>query len=77
MESEDKVRKEYNHWEYEREDIEAMRERLADSEWEGMKDRDLREVLWDGCIGWKNFTENQVLALYEIHFEEPYERNSV
>jgi hypothetical protein len=64
------MNKEYNHWEYSKEEIEAMRERLAESEWEGLRDKDLKQVLWDGCRGWKHFTGNEILELHEIHFGE-------
>ena len=40
---------------FSKEDIDGMRETLHESEWEGLKDRDLREILWEGCIGWKTF----------------------
>jgi len=51
-----------------------MREQLADSEWEGLKDRDLREVLWDGCVGWKNMPDEEIVKqfveLYEFELED-------
>ncbi len=53
---------------YTKEDIEAMRERLAESEWEGLKDRDLQEILWEGCTGWKNFSDDDIIEMYEMHF---------
>ena len=51
-----------------KEEIDAMRERLAESEWEGLTDRDLREVLWDGCVGWKNMSDEEIIESYETHF---------
>jgi hypothetical protein len=53
---------------YTKEEIDAMRERLAESEWEGLADRDLREVLWDGCVGWKNMSDEEIIESYETHF---------
>ena len=43
--------------EYTTDEINAMRERLAESEWEGLKDRDLKLVLWHGCTGWNNICQ--------------------
>ena len=61
--------------EYTKEEINDMREQLADSEWEGLKDRDLREVLWDGCVGWKNMPDDdivkQFVELYEWEVDYP------
>ena len=58
--------------EYTKEEINDMREQLADSEWEGLKDRDLREVLWDGCIGWKKMPDEKIVE----QFVELYEFES-
>ena len=59
---------------YTKEQINDMREQLADSEWEGLKDRDLREVLWDGCVGWKNMPDEEIVKqfveLYEFELED-------
>ena len=32
--------------EYTTDEVNAMRERLHESEWEGLTDRDLKEILW-------------------------------
>ena len=50
---------------YSRQDLEAMRETLAESEWEGLKDRDLKEILREGCIGWQNRSDRDVIDTYE------------
>ena len=50
---------------YTKEEIDSMRERLAESEWEGLKDRDLREVLWEGCVGWKHMTRADIIVQHE------------
>jgi|TARA_B100001079_G_scaffold69778_1_gene59546 hypothetical protein len=55
-----------------KDDIDAMRETLHESEWEGLKDRDLREMLWEGCIGWKNIPDAEVVEHYQnIYGETP------
>ena len=50
---------------YPKEEVEAMRETLAESEWEGLKDRDLKAILRDGCIGWDNMSDRDVIDIYE------------
>ena len=50
---------------YTREEIDEMKELLSESEWEGLKDRELREILWDGCIGWANVEDAYVIEMYE------------
>ena len=54
--------------EYTRDEIDAMRERLHESEWEGLKDRDLKQVLWHGCIGWENIEDSEIIAHHTGHF---------
>jgi len=58
-----KVKKDYT-----MEEINSMKEQLAESEWEGLRDRDLKQVLWEGCVGWANMEDEQVIELYEVHF---------
>ena len=53
---------------YTQEEIDSMREHLADSEWEGLKDRDLRECLWEGVTGWKNIPNDEIIDLYDAQF---------
>ena len=56
---------------YTKEDIDAMRDNLAESEWEGLKDRDLRLILREGCVGWNNMSDADIIALYEpIYYPE-------
>ena len=55
---------------FSKEDIEGMRETLHESEWEGLKDRDLREILWEGCIGWKNIPDAEVVEHYQNIYGE-------
>ena len=56
--------------EYTKEQIGDMREMLANSEWEGLKDRDLREVLWDGCVGWRNMPDETIAENWENIYGE-------
>ena len=55
---------------YTKEQINTMRERLHESEWEGLKDRDLRQILWDGCLGWAMMNEEDVVAMFEETYGE-------
>ena len=54
--------------EYTQEEIDSMREQLAESEWEGLKDRELKEALWQGVVGWVNIPNDEIVDLYEAHF---------
>ena len=61
---------------YPKEDIDAMRETLHESEWEALKDRDLIvenkviRILWEGCIGWKNIPDKDGIEMYENIYGE-------
>ena len=55
---------------FSKEDIDAMRETLHESEWEGMKDRHLRQMTWEGCIGWKNIPDAEVVEEYQNIYGE-------
>jgi len=55
---------------YSKSDVDAMRETLHESEWEGMKDRHLKKMLWDGCDGWENVTDGDVIDMYENIYGE-------
>ena len=50
---------------YTREEIDDMKQLLAESEWEHLKDRDLRGILWHGCVGWHNMEDVEVIEMYE------------
>ena len=54
--------------EYTTEEVNSLREQLAESEWEGLRDRDLKQILWDGCIGWTQMEDDTVIS----HYEETY-----
>ena len=47
-----------------------MRETLHMSEWEGLTDRDLLAILWEGCVGWENIPEDEVVEHYENIYGE-------
>ena len=55
---------------FSKEDIDGMRETLAESEWEGFRDRELRMLLWDGCVGWKNIPDEEVTEMYQNIYGE-------
>ena len=46
-----------------------MRERLAESEWEALKDKGLKQILLEGCVGWTNIPDEDVVS----HYMELYE----
>ena len=50
---------------YTKEEVDAMRERLCESEYEGLRDRDIRQILMDGCMGWSMMTTDEVVEQYE------------
>jgi hypothetical protein len=54
--------------EYTDKEIQAMRERLFESEWEGFSDKDLKQVLWEGCVGMDNIDDHEIIE----HYEEIY-----
>tara|TARA_Y100000310_G_scaffold38043_1_gene35648 strand:- start:575 stop:769 length:195 start_codon:yes stop_codon:yes gene_type:complete len=56
--------------EYIKEDINAMREALAESEYEGLRDRDIRQILWDGCLGWAMIDDDDIVEQYEDVYGE-------
>jgi hypothetical protein len=53
-----------------KDDIDAMRETLAEAEWEGLKDRDLKAILREGCVGWENIPDKEVIEMYENIYGE-------
>jgi len=55
---------------FSKEDIAAMRETLHDSEYMGLKERNIRQILWDGCIGWGNVTDEEVVEHYQNIYGE-------
>ena len=55
---------------FSKEDINGMRETLHESEWEGLKDRDLKMILWEGCAGWENIPDAEVVEHYQNIYGE-------
>ena len=55
---------------YSKSDVDAMRETLHESEWEGMKDKELKKMLWEGSDGWENVTDRDVIDMYENIYGE-------
>jgi hypothetical protein len=55
---------------YSKKEIDGMRETLAESEWEGLKEKDLKRITWEGCDGWKDVTDGDVIDLYENIYGE-------
>jgi len=55
---------------FSKEDIDGMRETLHESEWEGFKDRDLKMILWEGCVGWENMPDAEVVEHYQNIYGE-------
>ena len=53
-----------------KEDIDAMRETLYECEYEALREKDLRMVLWEGCIGWKNIPDAEVVEHYQNIYGE-------
>ncbi len=53
---------------YTAKEIDSMKEQVSERVWEGLKDKDLRHVLWEGCVGWANMEDEQVVELYDAHF---------
>tara|TARA_B100000676_G_scaffold227626_1_gene225580 strand:- start:1016 stop:1207 length:192 start_codon:yes stop_codon:yes gene_type:complete len=53
---------------YTQEEIDSMRERLAESEWEGLSDKDLKQSLWEGVRGWVNIPDDEIIDLHDAHF---------
>lgn len=60
--------------EYTKEQIMAMREILWGNEFEILNENELNQILWDGCVGYKNMTEQQIIDGFEDYFPEEKER---
>ena len=55
---------------FSKEDIDAMRVTLHESEWEGLKDIDLRHMTWEGRIGWKDIPDVEIVEYYQNIYGE-------
>ena len=50
--------------EYTREEVDAMRERLLESVFEQVGDRDIREMLMDGVMGFNQMLDVDIIERY-------------
>jgi hypothetical protein len=57
--------------EYSQKDIEKMREELAESEWESLRNEDIQSILWDGCPGWATLSNDEIISRWKDIFEYP------
>ena len=55
---------------YSKKNIEQMRTHLALSEYEALSERDIKEILWDGCLGWAMMNDEDIIEMYEETFGE-------
>ena len=55
---------------FSKEDIDGMRDTLYECEYEALRERDLRMVLWEGCVGWKNIPDAEVVEHYQNIYGE-------
>ena len=53
---------------YPKEDVVAMRKTLHEAECNGVMN--LSEVLWEGCVGWGNIPDEDVIEMYENIYGE-------
>jgi len=44
--------------------VEEMRYQIAESEWEGLKDRDLKQILMNGCPGWNAIPALEIIETW-------------
>jgi len=50
--------------------LDEMRQRLAESEFEGLSDGDLQQILLDGCTGYNSMTDEEIVEIFENCFGE-------
>jgi hypothetical protein len=50
---------------YTKEQIEEMRQQNADFESDHLDIKDLEQLLMDGCTGWSNMSEEDIVSYYE------------
>lgn len=54
---------------YTEQQVDKMRAALHESEFDCMTDRDIRLILWEGCVGWKNYDDDTVIEEFESFFD--------
>lgn len=52
--------------------LETMRNMMAQHEAETISDEDVVQILLEGCIGWQNFTDEEVIEAFEDEYGEDY-----
>ena len=56
--------------EYTKEEINTMKEALSEAEFDVLDLGDLKQILWDGCIGWDKMNDEDVINYYKQLMEE-------
>ena len=59
--------------EYTKKEIDEMRELLHEQEFDHLDLGDLKQILWDGCVGLKNMEDEQIVEIYETHYRPELE----
>ena len=54
--------------EYTTEEITKMKEELWEAEFDLFDLGDLKQILWDGCIGWEAMEDDTVISHYMEHY---------
>ena len=52
------------------EEITKMKEELWEAEFDVLNLNDLKQILWDGCLGWSMMNDEDVIAMYEENYGE-------
>ena len=55
---------------FSKEDIDGMRDTLYECEYEALREKNLRQILWEGCIGWENIPDAEVVEHYQNIYGE-------
>ena len=55
---------------FSKEDIDVMRDTLYECEYEALREKNLRQILWEGCIGWENIPDAEVVEHYQNIYGE-------
>lgn len=60
--------------EYTKEQLMAMREILWGNEFEILNEDELNQILWDGCVGYNNMPDQQIIDGFEDLYPDEKER---
>ena len=55
---------------YTKEEINTMKEALAEAEFDVLDLGDLKQILWDGCVGWDKMNDKDVIDYYKQLMED-------